>query len=271
MLCHIRWVASDHGTAAQRDIPHDRLTSSNLKLACADAALRHMSPVLAASAADQSRTLRPAYGCIAALHDHCAASPTAHSLSGKACPTSLPQELCPCLPEVLLFYAAVKAGHTVQSAQDLLPTEGDRAFPREAHEPPNKAALGVSPEQLSQYPDCIVYDLLAYQPDMMKPFVEGLIALPSIGSLVPSEGAVGRNAFPSYGTEEWTLLGLLMGQKVVQHEKLRSASLLGTVSPRSMVSALLEASASASTLAGSAVAAARQKLLTLQEIHLGAT
>ena len=191
------------------------------------------------------------YGCIAALHDHCAALPRADSSAESACTTRLPEELHHCLPGVLLIYAAAKASCSVQGA-------------------PDKAAQGVPQEQLRQYPDSIVYGLLAHQPDLMEPFVKALIAFASSGSSAPCEGAVGRSAMPSYSTEDQVLLGLLIGHKMVQHEKLRPALLLGTVRPRSMVSALTEAAAAVSTLPGGAVAAARQKLLSLQEIHFGA-
>lgn len=192
------------------------------------------------------------YGCIAALHDHCAALPTQNSSSGSASTTSRLEELQHCLPGALLTYAVVTASCSVQGAV------------------PEKAAQGVLQEQRWQYPDGIVYGLLACQPFLIEPFVEALTAFASSAIDVLCEGAAGRNAMPSYSNEDRVLLALLIGQKMVQHEQLRAALLLGTVRPRSMVSALTEAAASASPLSGGAVAAARQKLLSLQEIHFGA-
>ena len=205
------------------------------------------------------------YGCIAALHDCCAASPLATGSSGAARTSSLPEELQEHLPGALLVYACGCAA--VQEA----PVDSRADIGMEGtHAADSMALAGASNPQIAQYPDGIVYNLLACQPALVEPFVQALIAYACSSSGSQTEGSAERIDILGSSIEERVLYSLQIGQKMVQHEQLRAALLLGTLSPRSMVSALTEAATAASTLSGGALEAARQKLLSLQEIHFGA-
>ena len=205
------------------------------------------------------------YGCIAALHDCCAALPSAgQGSSGGACTSSLPEELQECLPGALLGYACGYA-----AVQDALARSSVDSSMEGAQAADSRAPVGVSDPEIAHYPDNIVYDLLAFQPALLEPFVQALIAYACSSSVSGSNGGEGRIVLNSSDVEKRVLHSLQIGQKMVQHERLRAALLLGTVSPCSMVSALTEAAAAASTLSGGALASARQKLLSLQEIHFG--
>lgn len=224
----------------------------------AGAALRHMAPVLASAVTSQGRSARALYGCIVALRDHSMAAPAAEMSSAKAA-ERLPQKLQQCLPGALLEYAAAKIGSSAgeQSASRV----GDRG----------KVKAGrASQEQLAEYPDGIVYDLLAAEPALLQPFVEALLA--SAASSRHAPHGEGVSSAPMHGSSEESrvLSSLLIGQKMLQHEQLRAALLTGKVSPGSVVSALSEVAGADAKLSDSAVAAARQKLLSLREIHFGA-
>ncbi len=230
-------------------------------LVCAAAALRHMAPVLKASLVEEDRSKRSLYGCIAALHDCCAAWPAAASSLGDACTSSLPQELQECLPGALLQYAC---GYV--AVQDALArSRADSSMSADSG-----TLAGASDPPIAQYPDGIVYDLLSCQPALVEPFVQALIAYACASSVSRDEGGEERIDLLSSSIEKRVLYSLQIGQKMVQHEQLRAALLVGTVSPRSMVSALTEAATAASALSGGLLAAARQKLLSLREIHFGA-
>jgi len=227
-----------------------------------------MGPVLTSSTGAQNITMRPLFGCIAALQDHCAASFTVDASSRAVCTAWLPKELQQCLPGALLEYAVALAGCSAQGDQSVGPTRNERGQ-QGADEGTSKPVLGLSREQLLEYPDGIVYDLLASQPELLEAFQKSLVAFASSSSKAPSARGVSRGHLQSYSSETRVLLGLQIRQRMVQHERLRAALLLGTMNPLSMVSALSEAAAAAATLSGSAVAGARQKLLSLQEIHFG--
>lgn len=227
-----------------------------------------MGPVLMSSTGPQNITMRPLFGCIAALQDHCAASLTVDASSRAVCTARLPEELQQCLPGALLEYAVALAGYSAQGGQSIGPARIERGQ-QGGDEGTSKPVLGLSREQLLEYPDGIVYDLLASQPELLEAFQKSLVAFTSISSKAPSARGVSRGHLQSYSSETRVLLGLQIGQRMVQHERLRAALLLGTMNPLSMVSALSEAAAAPATLSGSAVAEARQKLLSLQEIHFG--
>ena len=186
------------------------------------------------------------------------AAPAAEMSSAKAA-ERLPQKLQQCLPGALLEYAAAKIGSSAgeQSASGA----GDRG----------KVEAGrASQEQLAEYPDGIVYELLAAEPALLQPFVEALLA--SAASSRHAPHGEGVSSAPKHGSSEESrvLSSLLIGQKMLQHEQLRAALLTGKVNPGSVVSALSEAAGADAKLSDSAVAAARQKLLSLREIHFGA-
>ena len=119
------------------------------------------------------------------------------------------------------------------------------------------------------YPHGIAYDLLAHHPALVEPFVQALLGYACSSSGVAPAGSEWGTTVLRNIQEKRVLYGLLIGQKMVQHEKLRSGLLLGASSPHSLVSALTQAAAAADMLNSSSVAAARQKLLSLQEIHFG--
>ena len=224
--------------------------------------------MLAASLDGISRSLRPLYGCIAALRNHCAALPLANGSSGEACTISLPMELQLCLPGALVVYTS---SCTAQDGLSVLQSR-DRGM-EGAREGPSHGVLEVAQMQLGDYPDSIVYDLLAYQPALVEPFLRALIdfACSSSSSSLPVVGGEGCIVLLSPSSEERLLLGLLIAQKLVQNEKLRAALLLHTISLQRLVSVLTDNAGGAGMLSGSGVATARQKLLSLLEIHFGAT
>ena len=192
------------------------------------------------------------------MRDHSMAAPAAQISSAKA-PERLPQEFQQCLPGALLEYAAAKIGSSAGTQSAF--RAGDRG---------KQEAGRSSQEQLAEYPDGIVYDLLAAEPALLQPFVEALLASAASSRHAPHGGGVSGSPMHGSNEESRVLSGLLIGQKMLQHEQLRAALLTGKVSPGSMVSALSEAAGADAKLSDSAVTAARQKLLSLREIHFGA-
>lgn len=214
-----------------------------------------MASVLTASIESKGGSARSVYGCTVVLRDYCAASSTVH---GDACSASLPGELMRCLPEALLMYCC---GYTAIEEELSLARLGNVGVAGGLHESPASNVLAGSEESSILYPDGVVYDLLAHHPALAEPFVQALLEFARSSSTAATGGSAGGTI---------VLHSLLIGQKMVQHEKLRSALLLGASSPHSLVSALTQAAAAADSLYASSVVAARQKLLSLQEIHFGA-
>ena len=169
----------------------------------AGAALRHMAPVLASAVTSQGRSTRALYGSIVAMRDHSMAAPAAQISPAKA-PERLPQEFQRCLPGALLEYAAAKIGSSAgkQSAS----RAGDRG---------KQEAGRASQEQLTEYPDGIVYDVLAAEPALLQPFVEALLA--SAASSRHARHGGGVSGAPMHGSnkESRVLSGLLIGQKML--------------------------------------------------------
>lgn len=232
-------------------------------LASADAALNHLAPVLAASISANDRSLRALYGSMTAVQDSGAAGSPVCSLADKQIP-ALPTQLQQCLPGAVLEYAAAIASASAHWTQDSAPT-GDQGTGAAGAASEGLAQAG-SQGQLSPYPGDFAYDLLAAVPALLELFMKELAALATSKSQT-----VESNSLHGKSSEEKVLLSLLIAQKVMQHEKLRAALLLEISGPCTMIAELSAAAEGAAKLSSKAIAAARQKLLSLQEIHFGSS
>ena len=243
-------------------------------LAIAGAALGHIDAVLASSITPEGRSMRAMYGSMTAvlgIHDD---RHTAHAQSAGV-QHKISAQLQQSLPDAALEYAAAtarqsacKAGLIASAASG----EGD-SIAGMSHEGPG---IKVLQEQLSKYPNALVYDLLAAAPQLLQPFMERLTTL-ACGK--PQEHAAKRKASgplsPGGNVEERLLVSLLIGQEMIQHEHLRAVLLCTQTeaSDRSIIlgiAGLCKVVGVAGQFSSQAIAAAKQKLLSLHEIHFGA-
>ena len=240
-------------------------------LAIAGVALGHIDAVLASSVTPQGRCMRAMYGSMTAvlgIHD---GRPAAHTQSAGV-QHQLPAQLQQSLPDAALGYAAATARQSACNAGLIASAasgEGDSVAGK-SHDGPR---INVLQEQVSEYIDDLVYDLLAAAPQLLQPYMERLTAFASGKT---QEHAAKRKASSSLlldgKMEERLLVSLLIGQEMIQHEHLRAVLLCE--SDRSAIlgiAGLCETVGAAGQFSSQAIAAAKQKLLSLHEIQFGAS
>ena len=214
--------------------------------------------------------MRAVYGSMTAalgVHD---GRPAAHTHPAGV-QHQLPAQLKQSLPDAALGYAAATARHSACRA-GLIASAASGEGGSIAGRNHDSSGTSTSQGQLSGYPDELVYDLLAAAPQLLQPFMERLT---TFASSKTQEHAAGKNlsspALLNVSMEESLLVSLLIGQKVVQHEHLRAVLLCK--SDRSAIlgiAGLCEAIGAVGQFSSQAIAAAKQKLLSLHEIHFGA-
>ena len=210
------------------------------------------------------------YGSMTAVlgvHDHCPAA----NASSASVQHQLPAQLQQSLPDAAVGYAAATARQSACNGKltaSAASGEGDSSAGR-SHDSPG---IGTPLEQSSYYPDDLVYDLLAAAPQLLQPFMKGLTAFAcSKTQEHVAENTVSSPSLHHESMEERLLVRLLIGQKMIQHKHLRAVLLCEADSSTILeMAGLCKAVGAAGQFSNQAIAAAKQKLLSLHEIHFGA-
>ena len=214
--------------------------------------------------------MRAVYGSMTAalgVHD---GRPAAHTRPAGV-QHRLPGQLQQSLPDAALGYAAATARQSACKDELIASAasgEGD-SIAGTSHDGPG---ISVLEEQSSDYPKDLVLDLLAAAPQLLQPFMERLTTLAS--GKTQEHAAKIKASIPlllDRNMEERLLVSLLIGQEMIQHDYLRAVLLCE--SDRSAIlgiAGLCETVGAAGQFSSQAIAAAKQKLLSLHEIHFGA-
>ena len=183
----------------------------------------------------------------------------------------LPAQLQQSLPDAALGYAAAAARQSACKA-GLIASAASGGGDSIAGKSHDGSGINISQGQLSDYPNDLVYDLLAAAPQLLQPIMERLTTLTSGKTQEHAAKRMASGPLLLDGDmEDRLLVSLLIGQEMIQHEHLRAVLLCE--SDRSAIleiAGLCETVGATGQFSSQAIAAAKQKLLSLHEIHFGA-